>query len=121
MQSAVRELEVWRSNILVGGPDGLKPFLSESTEYEAALWEERQRFESDTVEPIWSLRVDLKGWTEGRRKGGGRGAEGGLSFEERQSILEQLDAVKEQQARIQGLLRSEWDLLSADLEVCAAM
>ncbi len=112
MQATVTDLGVWRSNILLHGPDGLKSFLTETTDYETALWEERERFESETVDPLWSLRIDLKSWTEGE------GA--GLTGEERRSILDQLEAVRGEQARIQEVLRRESELLSAAVEECAA-
>lgn len=105
------ELEAWRSHILLHGPDKVKSFLAESTEYESTLWEERERFESETVEPIWCLRVDLQHWTEGVREGGR-----GLRPEEQREVLEQLEMVKGQQVRIQEILQSEFDLLSADLK-----
>ena len=106
------ELNFWRSDILTQGDDHLSEIFAELTEYESQLYDERQEFEGNTVDPVWSLRVDLKTLIEDS------------SFPEadqpaltaRKDILEELDAIKKQQVRIQRLLQEEYDMISSDLE-----
>ena len=106
------ELNFWRSDILAQGDDHLSEIFAELTEYESQLYDERQKFEGVTVDPVWSLRIDLKTLIEDS------------SFPEadqstlsaRKDILEELATIKEQQARIQGLLQEEYDMISSDLE-----
>lgn len=110
------ELEAWRSEILVEGPIDLRNFIAEITEYQSELYEERQQFEADTLEPIWSLRIDLKGWVEdqwGSLQEDGCHANLGSTH---QAILRELESVKEQQRRIQEVLESEFELLSSEVK-----
>ena len=107
-QEAQMELERWRSDVFLLGDQELKSFVAEVTAYESELYDSRQKFEEDTVEPIWSLRVNLKSWV-----GGGTVEEDGACHE---AVLHELDSVKEQQRRIQGILQSEFDVLWSEIK-----
>lgn len=109
-QEAQMELERWRSDMVLLGDEELKSFVAEVTAYESELYDSRQKFEEDTVEPIWSLRVDLKSWV------GGRTVEGGIDDASHEAVLRELDSVKEQQRRIQGILQSEFDILWSEIK-----
>ena len=109
-QMAQMELERWRSDVVLLGDKELKSFVAGVTAYESELYDNRQKFEEDTVEPIWSLRVDLKSWV------GGRTVEGGSDGASHEAVLRELDSVKEQQRRIQGILQSEFDVLWSEIK-----
>ena len=109
------DLEQWRADALLSESVELKSFVANITEYESILYEERRQFEVDTVDPIWSLRTDLKGWVEGDPLSPCE--EGSMA---REDILRELECVKRQQRRIEELLQSEYDLLQSDIEECVA-
>ena len=107
------EVEEWKSKVLESRDEELKAFVLESTDLESQLYEEREEFERCTVDPLWSVRIDLKGWLETHdRPEEDRSA--GLGHEE---IMQQLRMVKEQQNRIQAILEAEYDTLQSDLNV----
>lgn len=107
---AQMELEHWRSDVVLHGDEELKSFVADVTAYESELYDKRQKFEEDTVEPIWSLRVDLKSWV------GSRTVEGDDDDVSHEAVLHELDSVKEQQRRIQGILQSEYDALWSEIK-----
>ena len=87
----------------------MKDFIAEVTEHESFLYEGRRQFEVDTVEPIWSLRTDLKDWVERSSQACDLGSA-------REDVLHELESVKQQQRRIQEILQNEHDLLCLELE-----
>lgn len=106
-------VEMWKSKVLEDKDEELKSFVLECTDLESRLYEERLEFERDTVDPIWSLRIDLKGWLEGNSYP----EERERSVPGREEILQQLKLVKEQQNRIQAILDAEFDMIQSDLDV----
>lgn len=106
------DVEMWKSSVLENQDKELKSYVLECTDLESQLYEERLEFERETVDPIWSLRIDLKGWLEGMScpKEKERSV---LGHEE---ILEQLRLVKEQQNRIQAILDAEYDMVQSELD-----
>ena len=89
----------------------MKDFVADITEHESLLYAGRQQFEADTVEPIWSLRTDLKDWVE-RSCPGDRDDVAST----REAVLLELESVKMQQRRIQEMLQAEHDVLCLELE-----
>lgn len=109
------DVEMWKSKQLEdSGDESLKAFVLEFTDLESQLYDERMEFEKETVEPIWSLRIDLKGWLQGNSSPEEDRAE--TQSAECEGILEQLKLVKEQQNRIQEVLEAEYDILQSELD-----
>ena len=109
------DVEMWKSKQLEDSDESLKAVILECTDLESQLYDERMDFEKETVDPIWSLRIDLKGWLQGNSS-----PEEDRSvavFQDHEGILEQLKLVKEQQNRIQELLEAEYDMLQSELDV----
>ena len=112
------EVEMWKSKQLEdSGDESLKAFVLECTDLESQLYNERMDFEKETVEPIWSLRIDLKGWLHGNSSPEeDRDQSSVARLQGHKEILEQLKLVKEQQNRIQELLEAEYDMLQLELD-----
>ena len=108
------DVEMWKSKQLEESDEGLKAFVLECTDLESQLYDERVDFEKETVDPIWSLRIDLKGWLQGNSSPEEDRSVAVLQGHE--GILEQLKLVKEQQNRIQELLEAEHDMLQSELD-----
>ena len=106
-REAVMELEGWRADVILQGSEELKAFVAEVTAYESELYDERQQFEADTVEPIWALRVDLRSCVESSPRG--------KLYDNGSEVLHELHSVKEQQKRIEGILQSEFDELWSEM------
>ena len=102
-------LESWRADTTLHGPELLRDLLAEIMDYESTLYKERGQFEADTVEPIWSLRVDLKTWIRDR-------SSASLDADVCQVILREIESVKLQQKRIQEILQSEYDMVWSEIE-----
>lgn len=111
-KEAVMELEHWRADVVLHGSEELKAFVAEVTAHESELYDKRQQFEADTVEPIWSLRVDLKSCVESNP----HGKPPGIGSE----VLHELHSVKEQQKRIEDMLQSEFDELWSEMSDCVS-
>ena len=110
------DVEEWKSKVLESRDEELKVFVLESTDLESQLYKEREEFERCTVDPMWSLRIDLKGWMEVH----------GSPEEDRtclghEDIVKQLKMVKEQQNRIQKILDTEYDMIQSDLNAVASL
>jgi len=56
-KEAVMELEHWRADVVLHGSEELKAFVAEVTAYESELYDKRQQFEADTVEPICVCKI----------------------------------------------------------------
>ena len=112
------EVEMWKSKQLEdSGDESLKAFVLECTDLESQLYNERMDFERETVEPIWSLRIDLKGWLHGNSSPEEDRDQSSIAkLQGHEEILEQLKLVKEQQNRIQELLEAEYDMLQLELD-----
>lgn len=106
------DVEMWKSSVLESQDKELKSCVLTCTDLESQLYEERLEFERETVDPIWSLRIDLKGWLEGKSCP----EEKERSVLGHEEILEQLRLVKEQQNRIQAILDAEYDVVQSDLD-----
>lgn len=106
------DVEMWKSNVLESRDSELKSYVLECTDLESQLYEERLEFERETVDPIWSLRIDLKGWLEGKSCS----EEKERAVLGQEVILEQLRLVKEQQNRIQAILDAEYDMVQSDID-----
>ena len=106
------DVEMWKSSVLENQDKELKSYVLECTDLESQLYDERLEFERETVNPIWSLRIDLKGWVEGKSCP----EEQERSILGREEILEQLRLVKEQQNRIQAILDAEYDMVQSELD-----
>lgn len=107
------DVEMWKSKQLENGDEEVKAFVLECTDLESQLYDERLDFEKETVDPIWSLRIDLKGWLQGNSS---PEEDRSISAQGHEEILEQLKLVKEQQNRIQELLETEYDMLQSELD-----
>ena len=109
------DVEMWKSKVLGSSDEEMKAFVLECTDFESQLYEERLEFERETADPIWELRIDLKGWLESNSC-----PEEDRSVLDHEMILEQLKLVKEQQNRIQKLLDEEYDMIQSDLSLVAS-
>ena len=109
--SCQTEVEMWKSKALESGDEELKAFVLESTYFESQLYKERLEFEQNTVEPLWSLHTDLKGWLES----GSCPEEEDRTVLNREDILSQLQLVKEQQKRIREILEAEYEMIQSDI------
>ena len=107
-RTAQAELEFWKTAALKDVE--MKSFIVEVMDYESSLCQERDQFESNTVDPIWSLRVDLKGWVNDRAC-----PESDQSLPSFDDVLAELESVKDQQCRIQQLLQDEYDMIWSEL------
>ena len=104
-------VEMWKSKVLGSRDEELKAFVLECTDYESQLYEERLEFETNTVDPIWSLRIDLKSWIQ----------ESSCPEEDRpvldhEGVLKELKSIKKEQNRIQELLEAEYDMVQSELD-----
>jgi hypothetical protein len=112
------DVEMWKSKQLEdSGDESLKAFVLECTDLESHLYDERLEFEKETIDPIWSLRIDLKGWLQGNSSPEEDRAQSSVAgLQGHEGILEQLKLVKEQQNRIQEFLEAEYDMLQLELD-----
>ena len=108
------DVEMWKSKQLECSDEELKAFVLECTDLESRLYEERLDFEKETVDPIWSLRIDLKGWLEGNSC---PEEDRSTVLGQSEGVLEQLKLVKEQQDRILEVLEAEYNMLRSELDV----
>ena len=108
------DVETWKSKQIEGDDEAMKAFVLECTDTESRLYDERLEFEKETVDPIWSLRIDLKSWIQGNSCPEEDRSAAVVVDHER--ILEQLKLVKEQQNRIQDILDEEYEEVHSELD-----
>ena len=106
-------VEMWKSKQLEDSDEELKAFVLECTDLESQLYDERLDFEKKTIDPIWSLHIDLKGWLQGNSS---PEEDRSVAMLGHKGVLEQLKLVKEQQNRIQEHLEAEYDILQSELD-----
>ena len=111
------ELEEWRREMGRAGERWWAELVAETVALESDLYSQRQQFFEQTVQPLWSLKVELKSALERRRKGGEGGGGGGVGGgrEGKLVLLRELEAVKKQQQRIWEVLEEEYDVVWTDL------
>ena len=108
------DLEEWRGEVGSNGGQFWREFLDDAAALESQLHAERQEFFEQTVQPLWTLKVELKGVLERHKKEGGRGG-GGEGEEERRVLSGELEAVQRHQQRIQELLGEAFQLLWSEV------